>query len=40
MLNFAYHDTEIIEERDAADTTADINALLRAIHEFNPEIVL
>jgi hypothetical protein len=35
-----FFDAEILEERDAEVTTAAINALLRAIHEFNPELVL
>ena len=35
-----FFDAEIIEERDPEVTTAAINALLRAIHEFNPELAL
>lgn len=40
MPLYSYHDAEILEERDGEVTTAAIKALIRAIHEFNPELVL
>ena len=35
-----FFDAEILEERDPEVTTAAINALIKAIHEFNPELAL